>query len=740
MAEEINKNFIEQQMNKTSDLVEDLSDFDFQDDIFAPMAQKNMLYSSNQMQFFNENKIDRAALFGQEPYSYAGVIENTPTKDIPQESTASFIDTLKEAFTTANEWSKQLTYKTEGQAASEMIKAAPGYVADTVKGWGDNLLLAAKNMEDVGINLKPFMVKYLQQVPGIMTYPLVADKSFEEEYKQATQRSQEIDVEKQAIEQRMEERQDIFQALTGIIVQDAPGTLAVHQVVKQIPFLPKGAKLALSWGIGSALSFDEKDTFDSAFMDSVLIDKIKEAYDILPNTPEAELTEKLYQIFEYTATGGLLDGIIKGFKFLKKFPAFAMEKPGITAGVIGTGVGITPTETEALPIAKIGKEFIEQGGRRLVGLSQETAGKIPTTFEQQVGVRQFENLFGADPTIKSFKVDDSFGKYGGKTERNFDIELLVDENFNDQNVLSKAVDIAEKNNQEAILYSKSTSASNPKANPGFSVNFKEPLYYKDAEKQIDDMLTKYNINEGYTAKTGLIDFNESKVMELPKPNEEVINIAKSKFKPTDNMANAGYILPDGTLLDLGRSYGSGRGGAVEHRDVAVIALGGQKPGNADDLFEFMKQTGAIRISPYENRLFGQTYYKPTKQQVRAFKQFNENGYEEMVIDGVFPGQDMEKQLFQTNTANRIFEVKPGETFNPNEFEKFFDPQALSSKQYSGMRSIFVPEFSNSNPKQYMKSIIAMEKELKKDNIIGSVDIEFFDTNVITNKDYEKYRK
>lgn len=720
-----------EEITKTTELTEDLSDFDFQNDIFVPIAQKNMLYASSQMQFFNENKIDRAPLFGQEPYSYAGVIENTPKKEQTDENTTSFIDTLKEAFTTANEWTKQLEYKTEGQVASEMIKATPGYIADTVKGWGDNLLLAAKNMEDVGVNLKPFMVKYLQQVPGIATYPLVADKTFEEEYKQATERSQQIDVEKQAIEKRMEERQDIFQGLTGIIVQDAPATLAVHQVVNKIPFLPKGVKLALSWGIGSALSFDEKDTFDSAFMDSVLIDKIKEAYDILPNTSEAELTDKLYQVFEYTATGGLLDGLVKSFKFLKKFPAFAM---------VGAGAAITPTETEGSPIAKLGKEFIEKGGRRLVGLSQETATKIPTTFEQQVGAKQFENIFSADPTIKSFKVDDSFGKYGGKTERNFDIELLVDENFNDQNVLSKAVDIAEKNNQEAVLYSKSTSKDNPKANPGFSVNFKEPLYYKDAEKQIDDMLTKYNINEGYTAKTGLIDFTSSKVMELPKPNEEVINIAKSKFKPTDNMANAGYILPDGTLLDLGRSYGSGRGGAVEHRDAAVIALGGQKPGNADDLFEFMKQTGAIRISPYENRLFGQTYYKPTKQQVRAFKQFNENGYEEMVIDGVFPGQDMEKQLFQTNTANRIFEVKPGETFNPNEFEKFFDPQALSSKQYSGIRSIFVPEFSNSNLKQYMNSIIDMEQDLKGSNIIGSVDIEFFDTNVITSKNYEKYRK
>lgn len=739
MAEELNKNFVEQQMSKTTDLVEDLSDFDFENDIVTPIAQKNMLYSSDQMKFFNENKIDRAPLFGQEPYEYSGVIEKIPAEEKTEEIESSFTDTLREAFATATEWSKQLSYRSEPEVAKEMLKAAPGYAVDTVKNWGDNLLLSAKNMEDVGINLKPFMVQYLQKVPGIMTAPFVAGLDAEEEYQKATVRSKEIDVEKQEIEERMEERQDIFQALTGIIVQDAPGTLAVHQVVKQIPFLPKGAKLALSWGIGSALSFDEKDTLDSAFMDSILIDKIKEAYDILPETPEEELVEKLYQIFEYTATGGVLDGLIRGFKYLKKFPAFAMERPSTTAAVVGGGAALSASEVEGSPIAKLGQKFIEKGGRRLVGLSQETAGKVPTTFEQQVGSKQLENVFGADPTIKAFKVDDSFGKFGDDVERNFDIELLVDENFNDQNVLSKAVDIAEKNNQEAVLYSKSTSKDNPRANPAFSINFKEPLYYKDAQRQIDDILSKYNINEGYTAKTGLIDFNESKVMELPKPNQQVVDVAKTKFKPTTNLANAGYILPDGTLLDLGRSYGSGRGGAVEHRDVAAISLGGQKPGDASDLFEFMKQTGAIRISPYQNRLFGQTYYKPTKQQIRAFKNFNDNGYEEMVIDGVFPGQDMEKQLFQTNTANRIFEVMPGEKFNPAEFEKFFDPQALSSKQYSGVRSIYVPEFSNSDVKQYMNGILDMEQDLKGSNIIGSADIEFFETNAINRKDYGKYK-
>lgn len=729
-----------EEINKPIEITEDLSDFDLQNDFVVPIAQQNMLYSSNQMKFFNENKIDRAPLFGQEPYEYSGVIEKIPEKDITEDKINSFTDTLKEAFETANTWSEQLKFRPEKEVAAEMLKTAPGYAVDTVKNWGDNLILSAKNMEDIGVNLKPFMVKYLQQVPGIATAPFVAGKNFEEEYQKATVRSKEIDVEKQAVEKRMEERQDIFQALTGIIVQDAPGTLAVHQVVKQIPFLPKGAKLALSWGIGSALSFDEKDTLDSAFMDSLVIDKIKEAYDILPDTPEAELTEKLYQIFEYTATGGLLDGIIKGFKFLKKFPAFAMERPSTTAAVVGGGAALSASEAEGSPIAKLGQKFIEKGGRRLVGLSQETAGKVPTTFEQQVGAKQLENVFSADPTIKGFKVDDSFGRYGDNVERNFDIELLVGENFNDQNVLSKAVDIAEKNNQEAVLYSKSTSKDNPKASPAVSINFKEPLYFKDAQEVIEKTMSDYGIMEGYTAKTSTLDFGQTKLMELPKPDQKIIEAAKSKFKPTTNMANAGYILPDGTLLDLGRSYGSGKGGAVEHRDVAAIALGGQKPGTAEQMFDFMNKTGAIRISPFQNRLFAQTYYKPTKQQLRQIEKFNkQGGYEEIVMDTVYPGKDVNLQLFQTNADNRVFEVAPGETFNVNEADKFFDPQSLSSKTYSGVRSIYIPDFAMSGPEDYIDSIQNMERSLKNDDIIGNVDIEFFETNFIRQKDYGKYK-
>lgn len=705
-----------EELNKPTELTEDLSDFDFQYDIFSPMAQKNMLYSSNQMKFFNENKIDRAPLFGQQPYPYVPTIE-----DVKLNAQAS------ENLTNA------------GKDVIDFFKAAPGYIMDTGENYLDRMTVAAMNMEDIGINLKPFAVKYLQESKGPLSF-LVAGMDYETEYQKAITKSKELKERKQEFETNLEAKEDLFQSISGVIAQDFPAYMAVKKITDPIPFLPKFVKTALNVGISGGLSFSSDDTLDNLFFDSVMVDKLKEAYDILPNTPEEELTEKLYQIFEYTATTPVIDGIIKSFKFLKKFPKYVSEKPVETSAAIGAGAAITPTEAEGSPIAKLGQKFIEKGGRRLLGVSQETAGKVPTTFEQQVGAKQFENLFNGDPTIQSFKVDDSFGKFGDNVERNFDIELLVGENFNDQNVLSKAVDFAEKNNQEAILYSKSTSSQNPKANPAFSINFKEPLYYKDAQKQIDDVLNKYNINEGYTAKTGLIDFKSSKVMELPKPNQEIINKAKAKFKPTTNMSNAGYILPDGTLLDLGRSYGSSRGGSVEHRDVAAIALGGQKPGNAEQMFEFMKQTGAIRISPFQNRLFGQTYYKPTKQQVRAFEKFNkEGGYEEMVIDGVFPGEDMEKQLFQTNTANRIFEVAPGEKFNAAEFEKFFDPQALSSKQYAGVRSIYVPEFSSSDPKKYMKSILAMENDLKGSDIIGSANLEFFETNAINRKDYGKYK-
>jgi len=705
MAEELNKN-VEQ--------TEDLSDFDFQNDIFAPMAQQNMLYSSRQMQFFNENKIDRAPLFGQEPYNYAGLIK---------QQDAQAAENIK-AF---------------GEGVVEFMKAAPEYIMETGENYLDRMKLAGKNMEDVGINLKPFVVDYLQKVPGPLSFA-VAGTSKEEAYQEAITRGKELDIEKKEINDRLNENEDLFQFVSGVVMQDAPAVAGVYKVMKEIPGLNKPTAMVMSYAIGSALSFGEEETVDNFMFDSVMVDKFKEMLNVLPDTPEEEIAERAYQVFEYAATGKVIDSMIKGFKFLKKFPKFAAERPIETGAAVATTAAVTPTDVEGSPLAKLGKGFIEKGGRRLVGLSQETPNKVPTTFEQQVGAKQFENIFSEDPTIKSFKVDDSFGKFGDKTERNFDIELLVGENFDDQNVLRKAVDIAEKNNQEAVLYSKSTSSQNPKANPAFSINFAQPLYYKDALETIDNTLSKYDISEGYTAKTGLIDFKSSKVMELPKPNQQIIEAAKDKFKPTTNMANAGYILPDGTLLDLGRSYGSGRGGAVEHRDVAAIALGGKKPGDAGQMFEFMKQTGAIRISPYENRFFGQTYYKPTKQQIRAIEKFNkEGGYEEMVIDGVFPGKDMNKQLFQTNTENRIFEVTPGEKFNPGEFEKFFDPQALSSKQYAGVRSIYVPEFSNSDPKKYMKSILAMENDLKDSDVIGSATLEFYETNAISKKDYGQYK-
>jgi len=81
----------------------------------------------------------------------------------------------------------------------------------------------------------------------------------------------------------------------------------------------------------------------------------------------------------------------------------------------------------------------------------------------------------------------------------------------------------------------------------------------------------------------------------------LIDRAIAHFGLTDDPNEAGYILPDGRMLDLSGKNDGGTPGvrSYDHRDATSVlpaSDSGSVRGQTDGMVEFMRQTGAVRFS------------------------------------------------------------------------------------------------------------------------------------------------
>ena len=84
---------------------------------------------------------------------------------------------------------------------------------------------------------------------------------------------------------------------------------------------------------------------------------------------------------------------------------------------------------------------------------------------------------------------------------------------------------------------------------------------------------------------------------IDKGPDESIGRAVESFGLTEDPREAGYILPDGTFLNLSGSNQGGEPGmrSLDHRDIGRILLD-EEPGGTEGMVYFMDQTGAIRMN------------------------------------------------------------------------------------------------------------------------------------------------
>ncbi len=662
-----------------------MEDFNIIDD-FIQDQNKKRFYNSNAYKTLKANNIDTAELEGINPDPEAGEVK---FKDTSEEEKNSF--------------------------ATDALD----FVGDVLK---EDLIAITKS----GVNAAQALNNIVAFV-GYGNNPLPEDSMFRFVNEKA-------DAQKEKLNQLQEELDNpLLMQLQAMILQDAAFTAPIYKKLISIG-VPRSKAMPISFALGGALAFDKTE---SLFVDTNAVNGLKEVASINEDSPAGEIYDKTIQALEYGSLGFLGDKVFKGLSKLKNITAGQGQQLATTTAATAGVAAVTP-EAEASPMSVLGQKLIKEGGKKIVGISKQQGDKVPTTFEQRIFAKSFEDNFKNDPNITNFKVDDSFGKFGDNIERNLDVEILTKPGFDNNSLIKTAVNAAEKENQEAVIVA-SSSIDKVNATPSVSINFKNNLYKSNIEDLIGEFDNDFSFKEGFTAKTKLLTKEGLPfTMEFLTPDRQLVDNIKKLYPVTTEFNKAGFLLPDGTVVNMNRQTNI-KGGAVEHRDAAVRAMGGAKPGTAEQLYDFMQKTNAIRISPYGNRMFGQIYHKPTKAQIDTIRKMNEAGYDEIIIDAYDPGMGAEMNLFinkPERSVNKVYELLKGEKFDAAKLEQTFDAQTLDVKEYQGIRSMYIPDFSNIKAEDFAKKVLEIDKKYGKD---FEVNAELFDLNVITKKDYGKYR-
>ena len=134
--------------------------------------------------------------------------------------------------------------------------------------------------------------------------------------------------------------------------------------------------------------------------------------------------------------------------------------------------------------------------------------------------------------------------------------------------------------------------------------------------------------------------------------------AKEEYGVTDNFDDAGYLLPNGEMLDFSGGWGMGR--EVDHRNIGDIT----GEGETDNRYEYVnrfKNIGAIRISPESGGL--DINVEPTEDQYKRIRKFATHYGGEVSVDFCDTSGYVIHSAYYDNASGKRFEADIRRFFN-----------------------------------------------------------------------------
>ena len=378
----------------------------------------------------------------------------------------------------------------------------------------------------------------------------------------------------------------------------------------------------------------------------------------------------------------------------------------------------------------------QEGGKQIKDI---TAGfsiqkdVVPSLLEQGKAAIPMKNFFEKDTNVVNYKVGDTIGAYGGDVERSLDIEANVKPNF-DINSFSEVIKQGAKEyNQDAVFVAE--SAPLEKANTvGFSLDFGSNLNIADAlevSKRISDTAQL----DGFTFKIKNLDTSGASIYLPQEIDLEMTKKVIDKFKPTDQINLAGFIMPDGTMLNFSNN---GKVRDTEHRRIGLITHPGSDGISFGPMYDFMNKTGAIRLAGNTNRLYAEISGKPSTTQIRKIADEynkNRNKYDSLTIalaipktegalQGVKPEEAIDLNKMTYRLPNEAFIEINGTKANANEIYKKFQAADVMGKTFTGIRQLNIPEFSGMSAEEAAQKIVNLGKNMSK--VIAETGIKTLD--------------
>lgn len=145
--------------------------------------------------------------------------------------------------------------------------------------------------------------------------------------------------------------------------------------------------------------------------------------------------------------------------------------------------------------------------RYVLGVSVERPGMRPTNVEQAEIAGRLGEPAKADPSVVTYQINNTYGRFMQSDERAFNAEFVVRKNFNPAGVTRRMVEVAKEADQDAAFISRVMPQRTPESRPGVEIYFRN-RQGPDFARRLSDKLTEYGV-DGFTFVT------DSRVMDRP---------------------------------------------------------------------------------------------------------------------------------------------------------------------------------------------------------------------------------
>ena len=145
--------------------------------------------------------------------------------------------------------------------------------------------------------------------------------------------------------------------------------------------------------------------------------------------------------------------------------------------------------------------------RYVLGISVERPGLRPTNVQQADVAARLGEPAKADPSVVTYQINNTYGRFMQSDERAFNAEFVVRQNFNPEGVTRRMVEVAKEADQDAAFISKVVTARTAESRPGVEIYFRK-RQDPDFARRLSDKLTQYGV-DGFTFVT------DSRVMDRP---------------------------------------------------------------------------------------------------------------------------------------------------------------------------------------------------------------------------------